>query len=475
MPSPSKPSAVLALFIALLTGGAHAASAEVPSWVPAKYVKFFHRSVDDRSTWEKALNFLDIQVRDLGPSFALVAGVSKYPKMGGRASDLWPARLDVEKMVAYLDQPPESFNEVVVLLDEDMTAENLNYFLTQYFPRRLAQVRHPLFLFAYSGHGITAPNGRGYILTSEAVSLDDHFTGAISLASLRSAFQEIVDAGYQTLALINACYGVDFHRLSLAFGPSTAPLPTREGAHAITAGGAGELTWQDPSFGDGIGPKGSIFFEAALAALDGRADALPRDGIITVGELETYLHTTVSRFTDEKQNPTGGDLLSARSPGGFFFLDRNRQMDNANAKPLKGEWWSGISFGNAQQQASADTAAAKPATPPMGVAALTGKWSGSAKEPGGASFPVELEVRADCAMNKPCGTIAVPQVPCRGRITLIGSRDDGFEFHVDQFDARSNKKICQPGAGEIIRALPDGTLSYLADYSGAKGVLKRLK
>ncbi len=465
---------VIAAALTFLLTAVPVAWADVPAWVPAKYAKFFHRAVDDRSILEKALNLIDVQLGSPGPSFALVAGVSKYPRMSGKVGDLWPARLDVEKMVAYLEQPPESFNEIVVLLDDDMTADNLGYFLTQYFPRRLAESGRSRFLFAYSGHGITAANGRGYILTSEATSLDDHFTGAISLASLRAEFQEVVDAGHQVLALINACYGVDFHRLSLAFGPEAPSLPSREGAHAITAGGAGEVTWHDPDFGDGDGPKGSIFFEAVLAALDGRADALPRDGIVTVGELETYLKTTVSRFTDEKQNPTGGDLVATRSPGSFFFFDRNRQMEHANATPLKGEWWSSISFGKPADQAKPEDVTTKPPTA-TGIAALTGKWSGTAKEPGGDSFPIEVEIRSGCVLNQPCGTIAVPAVPCRGRITLVDSRDDGFEFGVDQFDAKSNRDVCQPGAGEIFNANADGTLAYTASYSGATGVLKRAR
>jgi hypothetical protein len=362
---------VLAAMLAGLAGaaGARAETAQVPEWVPDKYVPFIYRSVDDRPSWQRALEYLDIPIGETGPSFALIAGVSKYPNIGGKAGDLWPARLDVEKMVAYLEREPESFNEIVVLMDEDMTAETLGYFLTQYFPRRLAESRRPRFLFAYSGHGITAANGRGYILTSRARSLDDRFE-AISLATLRAQFQEIVDSGHQVLALINACYGVDFHRLSLAFGAETAALPQREGAHAITAGGAGELTWHDPGFGIGDGPKGSVFFEAVLAALDGRADKLPADGIITVGELETYLKTTVSRFTDEKQNPTGGDLVSTRSPGGFFFLDRNRQAEHGNAGTLDGSWWEGVSFGGAgAAEPDPATASAAPPSPASGASA----------------------------------------------------------------------------------------------------------
>ena len=270
-----------ALSAALVCFAISAANAAAPEWVPERYAKYFYRYVDERPAWERALGFLNIPVAENGKAFALVAGVSNYPNMSGSHGNLEPARLDVEKMVAYLEREPESFNEIVVLLDADVTAENLRYFLTQYFPQRLSETQGSRFLFAYSGHGMTAENGRGYLLTSEARNLQDRFNAGISLGELRVQFQEIVDLSnstkrHQVLALINACYGVDFHRMSMAFGDETPTRPAREGAHAITAGGAGELTWHDPTFGDGTGPKGSIFFEAVLMGLDGRADRLPR-------------------------------------------------------------------------------------------------------------------------------------------------------------------------------------------------------
>lgn len=503
--------ALLAAAAATLSCGPVRATVDVPTWVPAQYAKFFYRHVDERPAWERALGYLNVTVGETGPSFALIAGVSSYPNMSGGASDLWPARLDVEKMAAYLESEPESFNEIVVLLDEDMTPDNLRYFLTQYFPRRLSETTRSRFLFAYSGHGMTAPNGRGYILTSQAESLEDRFNAGISLAALRAEFQEIVDSGHQVLALINACYGVDFHRLSLAFGrEEDAPLPTREGAHAITAGGAGELTWHDPTFGEGDGPKGSVFFEAVFAALDGRADKLPSDGIVTIGELETYLKITVSRFTDERQNPTGGDLISTRSPGGFFFLDRNRQIENGNAVPLVGEWWDGVAFGAPVEQETAPEEAdgltlldaIKPSfeddppsknsmvldesdvanapsyeLPPEPIRnlldAMAGRWAGFAEEPGGIRFEVEVELLQTCDLNQPCGSIAVPHVPCRGRLTLVVGSSDGMEFHVDQFDETSDRSTCHPGAGEVMKLQPDGTLAYTATYSGATGILER--
>jgi hypothetical protein len=105
--------------------------------------------------------------------------------------------------------------------------------------------------------------------------------------------------------------------------------------------------------------------------------------------------------------------------------------------------------------------------------ALVGDWSGEAVEPGGFRFQVELQVLPACALNAFCGTIAVPHVPCHGRLTLIGEQENGYEFNVDRFDRLSDVSVCTPGAGEVIAPLADGTLSYFATYSGAQGVLRR--
>lgn len=101
-----------------------------------------------------------------------------------------------------------------------------------------------------------------------------------------------------------------------------------------------------------------------------------------------------------------------------------------------------------------------------------GAWVGSAQAPGETRFRVELSISPGCAKGKACGTISVPSVPCKGRITLAEVRPDGAEFSVDDFEAGS-AAACQPGAGEVFRETPEGALAYTATYSGATGVLTR--
>jgi len=224
----------------------------------------------------------------------------------------------------------------VVLRDNDVTSENLEYFLQNYFPDRLKKSPKSRFLFAYSGHGISEgskENPTGYLLKSTARNFEDKLN-SINMSVLRVYLQQVIDAGYQTLALINACHSGAFLN-RLPFGNPGQPnaggvyIPREPGAHAITAGGSNQLTWHLPALG-----KGSVFFEKLLAGLGGQADLFPvypdghrGDGVITVDEIATYLREEVSLATNHMQVPLPADLALNRSIGGFFFLNRQRMVD----------------------------------------------------------------------------------------------------------------------------------------------------
>ena len=107
-----------------------------------------------------------------------------------------------------------------------------------------------------------------------------------------------------------------------------------------------------------------------------------------------------------------------------------------------------------------------------GLAGLTGHWKGKAERAGQPSQTIEIEIKGDCASGAACGWIAVPDVPCKGQLSLVGPDPNGFEFKVDGFDAASDAQRCQPGGGEVLRATGDGAVIYTATYSGARGVLR---
>lgn len=282
--------------------------------VPQKYQDYFIENSDTRSLPEKMLNKVGLTRADVGRSFALICGVSKYPNMKGKNGDLKPAAEDLRKLQAYLKHH-EFFDEVVVLRDDQVTLPNLEYFLQTYFPARLKKFPKSRFLFAYTGHGMTE-NNKGYLLKSTARSLDDKGR-AIHVNVLKVYIDEVVAAGHQVLVLLNSCHSGTF--LKRSYG-DVVLLPKYPGAHAITAGGPSELAWHIDEVG-----SGSIFYEKLLAGISGIADA-EKDGIVTGNELYSYLRREIQMVTDQGQNPQMGDISQHGSRGEFFFLNRETPL-----------------------------------------------------------------------------------------------------------------------------------------------------
>ncbi len=315
-------------------GGPFSAHAQT---VPAEYQRFFVERADQRSRFEKALNLIGKTSFPVGRSFALIAGVTQYPNLPATEKSLPPAAVDISKLQAYL-KDQEFFDEIVVLKDADMTLTNLNYFLENYFPERLAQSPHSRFLFAYSGHGYSVQIGtttRGYLLTSAATSLTDT-QNRVNLGVLRTILGPVIDSAEKVLVLVNSCDSGAFLGRK-GFGPN--PLgPGEKGAHAILA----SRPKQQSLHLDHVGP-GSVFFEKLFTGLGGAADIAPPDGVITYHELDTYLHAEIPRATNGDQNPVEGDISPDGSVGEFFFLNRSRQISLGNAPRWNPE--SVVAFG----------------------------------------------------------------------------------------------------------------------------------
>jgi hypothetical protein len=349
---------------------------------------------------EKSLNLVGMTKEDVGRSFALVAGVSHYPRLPAGSRELSPAQADRDELVDYL-QKEEFFDEVVVLWDDDMNLDNLSYFLQDYFSHRVAKFPKSRFLFAYSGHGFLSGDD-SYLLRSSAISFEDKGS-AIDLRQLRSLVDEVVRSGYQVLVLLNSCYAGAF-LTNTSFGGRY--LPKHPGAHAITAGAANERTWSDSR----IGP-GSVFFETLLAGLGGAADRIPDggDGIITATELYAYLRQEVQISTDQRQCPQLGDLSAKQSEGEFFFLNRARQvhaklvpdwnpMLSVSSGGIEGERNGGAGVGAVGGERQWTTVAG---TVPLGgkglVMNLRGSFGSQTIEADGGSLRVELSVSRTAA------------------------------------------------------------------------------
>ncbi|CAK8711227.1 hypothetical protein KKHLCK_00220 [Candidatus Electrothrix laxa] len=299
--------------------------------VPPQYRQYFVKYTDKRSIAEKVFNIAGVTNADVGRSFALICGISKYPKMKGEKGDLVPAAEDIRKLQRYLKRY-EFFDEIVVLRNEQVTLPNLEYFLQTYFSARLKKFPKSRFLFAYSGHGMTE-NNKGYLLKSTARNLKDK-GHALHINVLKVYIDEVVAAGHQVLVLLNSCHSGTF--LKRPYG-EVVLLPKYRGAHAITAGGPSELAWHIDEVG-----SGSIFYEKLLAGISGIAD-VEKDGIVTACELHSYLKREIQMVTDQGQNPQMGDISLHGSLGEFFFLNRDTSLVQQKRVKISGGTSMGIS------------------------------------------------------------------------------------------------------------------------------------
>ena len=322
--------------IGILLLAAVSSHAAIPPGEP-QYRQYFTHFEDRRSLPEKLSNALGFEGKPIGRSHALIAGVSNYHAMNEK---LAPVDADLEKLQSWL-RGTGHFDEIVVLQDEAFSEKNLNYFLRDYFPKRLASFPRSRFLFAFSGHG-SSTEGSSYLLTTKSNSFEDT-VNVVEIEELRIKLRKTLDKAHQSLVLINSCYGGAF--LSLQPFGNSSYLPTGSGSHAITAGRADEKVYADKRLG-----PGSVFFETFLNGLSGHADSLPSnegapigDGIITINELASYISHQIKNRYQFRVNPLFADLKPKGSKGGFFFLT-NRARIKPSQEPIPQP--PGTSMGN---------------------------------------------------------------------------------------------------------------------------------
>jgi hypothetical protein len=304
------PSWMLFLVTLMLVRPASGVGNPSPPNVKPEFQRFFRYYKPGRSLPASVLHAHGINDEQVGRSYALIAGVSNYPKLPADKASLQPAKHDIDNLVAFL-RDRQFFDEIIVIEDSDVSLNNFNYFLQVYLPKEMGDRHNARFLFAYSGHGFD-DGGSSYILADTASSMSDVSSG-IDLFQLKIAIEKVVSRALNSIVLINSCQGGAFLD-RIPFGENRLLLATF-GAHAITAGAKGQFT-----YGSGAENKGSYFFDEVIAGLSGAAD-LDGGGLITADQLYSFVKSEVQRDTNSDQNPQFGDIAPHTSNGSFFFVD----------------------------------------------------------------------------------------------------------------------------------------------------------
>ncbi|MFO0816352.1 MAG: caspase family protein [Pirellulales bacterium] len=222
--------------------------------------------------------------------YVLAVGVSKYkfPEY-----ELLFADKDATALAANLSkQKGKAFGdvEVRVIVNEEATAENvkagLDWLKASCKPQDVAVV-------LFSGHGIRGQGGLYYV--THDGDLDDLKQTCVSWRDLSDRLKEV--RAWQIVFLADCCHAGSFGERGATQDELAADLVKEAGVMVFASSRGREKSIESTEWGHGA------FTRALLDGLEGKADALPRDGQVTISELQAFVTDHVGKQTDDRQHP----------------------------------------------------------------------------------------------------------------------------------------------------------------------------
>lgn len=234
-----------------------------------------------------------------GQTYALVVGVSNYPKLQPN-EQLRFAHRDAQTFASYLRSPkggnlPD--DRLRVLMNEQATTAAIRNGIAT-FLRARARKQDTVILFLAT-HGVVEQDG--YILTHDSDPEDLRST-ALPMREIQSLLEEEFAHVGRVLIYVDACRAgtigaisrqTDIHRVIEVMLRMDGPEIL-----GILASGRGEVSFESDRFGGGHG----AFSYFLLRGLNGDADE-NSDGIVESGELIKYVRDRVREATLRAQNP----------------------------------------------------------------------------------------------------------------------------------------------------------------------------
>ena len=154
-----------------------------------------------------------------------------------------------------------------------------------------------LILFYFSGHGVSDPEGKGYLLPVDT-AMDKAFYTSVKVEDIIKRMQ---DKGIKkSLLILDACRDVlTSSKSSNKQGLQADKYENAEVAATFFSTKAGYYSFEDPKSDFGV------FTKALAYGLEGKAD-MDNDGVISFSELEAYVQNNVSEWSqvnNKKQIP----------------------------------------------------------------------------------------------------------------------------------------------------------------------------
>jgi WD40 repeat protein len=247
-----------------------------------------------------------------GSRIALLVGISDY---ADSSLDLDYADDDAKALYDLLISPslgPAAFRkeDVMLLLDKEATAANINIGLREFLQRAR---ENDFVVFFFAGHGVPDPNHLSDLYLLAHDSRPDNVAGTgILMRHVREAIAEI--PARDVLILSDACHSAGI-AASGTRNVSVNPI------HQIfldkmlhSSGGLAILTASESAQSslETAKSRHGVFTNSLLQGLHGDADS-DHDGIVTLGEVMEYVRDKVKRETNGIQIPAIGPTSFDRS------------------------------------------------------------------------------------------------------------------------------------------------------------------
>ena len=314
--------------------------------------------------------------------WALIIGINQY-EASKSISPLIGAENDANALRNALRDYAGFPENQIVLMTTDQKEDSLKP-RRQNILRQLAKITtnvgdDGLFLFGFSGHGISTPDGQAFLLPSDADMINS-LTYLVDNAVAVKRIQDYINASHtkQVIVLLDACRNVPRQG---AKGMEATPMTdgfrfnqlNKDVKVAVTiyATETGKFAWEHMT------TKRGYFMEAVVDGLSGQA-ADKKSGDVTLNSLVTYVEETVRSNTareDSQQVPwsemSGNSqrLVIAKTKVSYkvpFSIRANpliidaKVIIKAEGKPVRegmtanGEWIVELEQGNYDFEVSAD-------------------------------------------------------------------------------------------------------------------------
>jgi len=229
-------------------------------------------------------------------SYALVIGISEYPKLPPQGQLRYPAR-DAAAIYAALISPeggqfpPENVRR---LIGKDATLANIRQALEQWLPSVSKDEDRVVIYFA--GHGFVA-GGKAFLAPYD---IDPHDIPGTSypMEKLGRVIGADIKAKWKVL-LTDACHSGAITPEADTRQINTSLLQLDRSLFSLTASRDREQSFESEIWGGGHG----VFTYYLIKGIEGEADE-NADGVVTADELGEYVRVNVRRDTKTRQNPT---------------------------------------------------------------------------------------------------------------------------------------------------------------------------